>query len=123
MPSKSNYSDLQVWQKTRLLAADVYRMTRPFPREELFGLGQQMRRAAISILCNIGEGNGRWSRTDYRHFLVMARGSALELEAQIVIAEDLEYLSREKASELNEQTLEIARMLNGMIRYVDAQRR
>ena len=53
----------------------------------------------------------------------MARGSALELEAQIVITEDLEYLSREKAAELNEQTLEIARMLNGMIRYVDAQHR
>ena len=123
MASKSNYRNLQVWQKARLLASDIYRMTRRFPREELFGLVQQMRRAVLSILFNIAEGNGRWSRTDYRHFLMMARGSALEVEAQIVIAEDLEYLSTEMAAALNERTMEIARMLNGMIRYIDAQRR
>ena len=114
--NKSNYRDLLVWQKARGLAKDVYVLTRPFPRSETFGLVSQMRRTAISIVCNIAEGQGRWTRPDYRHFLLMARGSAFELEAQLIVAQDIGYI--DDAETLIERTIEITRMLNGLLRYV-----
>ena len=114
----SNYRDLTVWQKARALTVQVYRATRAYPRHEMFGLTAQMRRAGISILCNIAEGQGRWSRPDYLRFLTIARGSALELEAQIVISEDLEYLESADAASLLEATTEVAKMLNGLIRRI-----
>jgi four helix bundle protein len=113
----SNYRKLVVWQKARVLAVRVYRGTRRFPREEMFGLVQQMRRAAISILCNIAEGQGRWTRPDYAHFLIQARGSALELEAQIVISADLEFLEATEAADMIDNALEVCRMLNGLLRH------
>ena len=82
--SKSSYRDLLVWQKARVLAKDIYILTRAFPRDETFGLISQMRRSAISIASNIAEGQGRWNRRDYRRFLFIARGSTFELEAQIM---------------------------------------
>src|SRR5258706_14054630 len=88
----SNYRSLLVWQKARELAGLVYRETARFPRVEMFGLVQQMRRAAVSILSNIAEGQGRHSRRDCAHFLIMARGSAMELQAPLVVSNDLEYL-------------------------------
>jgi four helix bundle protein len=114
--SKSNYRNLDVWQKARVLAKDIYILTRSFPRDETFGLISQMRRTAISIICNIAEGQGRWTRPDYRRFLLIARGSAFELEAQLVIAEDIGYI--DDAEPLTERTIEITRMLNGLLRYV-----
>jgi len=75
-----------------------------------------MRRSAISIACNIAEGQGRWNRRDYRRFLFIARGSAFELEAQIIIAADIGYI--ENPDSLTERTTEIARMLNGLLRYL-----
>ena len=117
----SNYRKLIVWQKARVLAVNVYRATSRYPREEMFGLTSQMRRACLSILCNIAEGQGRWSRPDYHRFLIDARGSVLELEAQLVISEDLEYLKPDKAAALLDATLEIAKMLNGLLRHVRAE--
>jgi len=114
--SKSSYRDLLVWQKARVLAKDIYVLTRRFPRSETFGLISQMRRSAISIACNIAEGQGRWNRRDYRRFLFIARGSAFELEAQIIIAADIGYI--ENPDSLTERTTEIARMLNGLLRYL-----
>jgi four helix bundle protein len=117
--SKSGYSGLLVWQKARVLAKDIYVLTRSFPREETFSLVQQMRRAAVSVLCNIAEGRGRRTRPDYRHFVLMARGSVFELAAQIIIASDVGYVAEETADELGKRTSEIARMLNGLLRYID----
>ena len=114
--SKSNYRDLLVWQKARVLAKDIYILTRSFPRNETFGLVSQMRRTAVSIVCNIAEGQGRWTRPDYRRFLLIARGSAFELEAQLIIAQDIGYI--EDVEELTERAIEITRMLNGLLRYV-----
>lgn len=114
--SRSSYRDLLVWQKARGLAKDIYVLTRSFPRHETFGLVSQMRRSALSIACNIAEGQGRWTRPDYRHFLLMARGSAFELETQIIIAADIGYIGDSDA--LIERTSEIARMLNGLLRYL-----
>ena len=110
---------MDVWQKARLLAKDIYVITRSFPREEMFGLTQQMRRAAVSILCNIAEGRGRRSRADYRRFILIARGSVFELQAQIIIASDIGYLEESTAKSLVKRTAEIARMLSGLVRYLD----
>jgi four helix bundle protein len=119
--NQSNYRKLDVWEKARALAVQVYRATRRYPREEMFGLAQQMRRAAISILSNIAEGQGRWTRPDYHRFLVNARGSALELEVQIVISEDLEFLKPDDSARMLEGVAEVARMLNGLLRHVRSQ--
>jgi len=114
--NRSSYRDLLVWQKARVLAKEIYVLTRSFPRSETFGLVSQMRRTAVSIPSNIAEGQGRWTRPDYRHFLLIARGSTFELETQITIAADIGYLDDPDA--LIERTSEIARMLNGLLRYV-----
>jgi four helix bundle protein len=118
----SNYRNLLVWQKARELARDLYRETATFPRDETFGLVQQMRRAAISILSNIAEGQGRYSRRDCAHFLTIARGSAMELEAQIVMSHDLHYIQAAKAKALEMCVIEVTRMLNGMLEHFERHR-
>lgn len=77
------------------MVTKIYRATHGFPREEMFGLTNQLRRAAISIACNIAEGQGRLSRREFQQFLGQARGSLIEMETQIVIAGNLGYLARE----------------------------
>jgi four helix bundle protein len=114
--SESNYRKLIVWQKARELAECVYRETQQFPKVEIFGLTQQMRRAAISILSNIAEGQGRYTRRDCRRFLLIARGSATELEAQIVISSDLQFLSPKAAGDLENRATEVCRILNGLLK-------
>ncbi len=116
----SNFRDMKVWQRARELARDIYQETQRFPRVEIFGLVQQMRRAAVSVLSNIAEGQGRWLRNDARHFALIARGSLLELEAQIVIASDLEYIDPCRADDLVGKTVEVVRMINGLIRHYDS---
>ena len=91
-------------------------LTASFPRQETFSLVQQMRRGALSIVCNIAERQSRRSRPDYRHFVLMARGSAYELEAQIIVASDVD---ETVAESLIERINEIARMLNGLIRFIN----
>jgi four helix bundle protein len=83
---------LIAWQKAKSLALDVYRSTQQFPKHEIYGLSSQMRRAAVSIPSNIAEGKGRRSHADLAHFLYQARGSLLELETQISIASDFDYI-------------------------------
>lgn len=114
--TQSNYRNLMVWQKARELARLIYGETSRFPREEMFGLTAQMRRAAVSILCNIAEGDGRYSRKEGRRFLLIARGSAMELETQLLVAGDMEYLQAEMATSLEGRALEICRMLNGLLK-------
>src|SRR5262249_54724824 len=97
----------------------VYRATQAFPREELFGLTRQMRRAAISIVSNIAEGKGRNTRREYKSFLVIARGSAFELQAQAIVAADLELMSQRRRDVCVARTSQIAKMLNGIIRHLD----
>jgi len=97
----------------------IYEETRCFPREETFGLTSQMRRAAVSIPCNIAEGQGRASRKDFRQFLAISRGSLLELETQLLIAEDLKLLRRSKRELLFEKTGELLRMLNALMKSMD----
>jgi four helix bundle protein len=86
-----SYRDLIVWQRAIELTIALYRLTRAFPREEIFGLTSQLRRASVSIASNIAEVYGRGSKGEYRSFLGIARGSALEVQTQLVIARSLDY--------------------------------
>jgi four helix bundle protein len=122
MMSKSMYRDLEVWQKSRRLASTLYRLTGDFPRSEMFGLTSQMRRASISVISNIAEGYGRRSSDDTIRFLVMARGSLLEIEAQTVVAIDLEFLPPSGGEDLIAKALEAVRLLNGLIRHHEQKR-
>lgn len=110
-----SYRDLVVWQKSMALVTEVYRCTENFPRTETFGLVTQLRRAAVSIPSNIAEGQGRLSTGEFRQFLGHARGSLLELETQVLIAQDLGYLPAEQVDELLEHTAEMGRILNGLL--------
>jgi len=112
----SSYRELLVWQKAMDLVDNVYTAVRRFPREELFALSQQMRKAAVSIPSNIAEGWGRWSRAEYRLFVRNARGSALELQTQIVIAKRQKFVTGEVAAKLDAQAEEVGKMLNGLLR-------
>jgi four helix bundle protein len=100
------------------LTVDIYKATRPFPKEELFGITSQMRRAASSIGANIAEGSGRRSDGELTRFLHIARGSAAELEYHLLLAHDLELLSDALHSSLAKQTDEVQRMLTALIQQV-----
>jgi four helix bundle protein len=114
--SQKRYQELIVWQKAMELSRVIYQVTKSFPEDERFGLTSQLRRASISIPSNIAEGQGRLTAGEFRQFLGTARGSAFEVETQIQLALDLEYLSTAEASNLLELTSEVSRMLNGLIR-------
>jgi four helix bundle protein len=115
--NKSGYRDLEVWQKARALATHIYEATAAFPRHEFWGLTQQMRRAAVSVPSNIAEGHGRKTTRDRIQFLVVARGSLLELETQALIAADLGFTTSDDAEMVVIRTTEVIRLLNGLIRY------
>jgi four helix bundle protein len=85
-----SYRELQVWQRSIELATAVYRLTAGFPRDEVYGLSSQIKRAAVSVASNIAEGYGRLSRGEFRQFLAIARGSVLELQTQFEIAHRLD---------------------------------
>jgi len=107
---------LQVWQKAIALCEAIYQVTHRFPDDERFGLTTQMRRAAVSIPSNLAEGYGRGTRRDYRQFVRIARGSAFEVETQILVAQRLGFLTDDAANVLVSQVREVLRMLNGLIR-------
>jgi len=109
-----DYRDLIVWQKAMDLVETIYQTTRTFPREEIYGLTSQIRRAAVSIPSNIAEGNGRNTTRDYVHFLGMAYGSVKEVETQVLIAERLEYINPSRSGELVKMTGEAARLISGL---------
>ena len=111
---KKSYRDLKVWQKSIVLAKDVYQLTEAFPRREQFGLAAQMRRAAVSIASNIAEGAARHSDKDYAHFLVIARGSAAELLTQLEIAYEVGFVDAKTKESAEEKANEISRMLSGL---------
>jgi four helix bundle protein len=109
------YKELGVWRKAVDLTTEVFRITRHFPDDENFGLTSQIRRAAVSIPANIAEGWGRGTTREYLKFLLISRGSLMELETHDIISARLGYLSKEETAGLNARVDEIGRMLNGLI--------
>ena len=114
-----NFKELKVWQKSYELCIEVYKITKSFPNEEKFSLTSQMRRAAISIPSNIAEGYGRKTIPDYVRCLYIAYGSTCELETQILLSGDLNYLNEENRNILLEKTREVERMLMALIKSLE----
>jgi four helix bundle protein len=110
-----SYRDLIAWQKSMDLVEKIYECTKAFPREEIYGLTAQLRRAAVSIPSNIAEGQARHSQPEFKHFLTHARGSLVEVETQIQIANRLKYLSTAAAQAILDQCAELGRILNALI--------
>ncbi|MCB2149576.1 MAG: four helix bundle protein [Deltaproteobacteria bacterium] len=110
-----NYKELKVWQKSYTLCLDVYRITRIFPKEEIYGITSQLRRSAVSIPSNIAEGYGRKTTADYIRFLYIAYGSLCELETQVMLTGDLNYLDDVKLEGLKANISEAERMLKALI--------
>src|SRR5437588_12483334 len=111
----SSFKDLRFWQEAMKFTVDVYRATAQFPRHELYGLSQQLRRAAVSVPSNIAEGKGHRSDREFGNFLLHARGSLLEVQAQVMIAKELQYISDEEAKRLLASADAICRSLNSLI--------
>ena len=108
------YSDLRVWQEAMNLVTDIYRMTKPFPSKEKFGLASQIQRAAVSVPCNIAEGHGRKSTNAYLNHLSIAFGSLMELETQVQIAARLEYLTEDNANHILAKTDHVGKMIGAL---------
>ncbi len=111
-----DYKKLLVWQKAHQLALYIYEITQPYPKSELFGIVNQLRRAAISIPSNIVEGSGRRTNKEFRHFLQMAYGSANEIEYQLLLSKDLKFISESTYNESTSNLLEIKKMLSGLMK-------
>jgi four helix bundle protein len=110
------FTDLRVWIKAHKLALSIYKTTKKFPKEEIFGLISQMRRCSISITSNIAEGFSRQSYKEKTYFYSISLGSVTELQSQLIISRDVDYLNKEKFNELFEDSINTHKMLNGLIK-------
>ncbi len=115
-----SHHDLIVWQKSIVLAKNIYRFTETYPDTEKFGLVNQMRRCAVSIPSNIAEGNARMGDKEFRQFLKIAYGSSAELETQCVISKELGFISQSDFDTVSESLAEIRKMLNVLISNLTA---
>jgi len=115
-----SFKDLKVWQKGHELTLSIYRATKSFPKDEMYGMTSQLRRAAASIPANIAEGCVRGSGAEFRHFLQAALGSASELEYHILLSYELGYLDKSLYEALNGNATELKRMLTSFIQKLQA---
>lgn len=113
-----SYKDLNVWQKAVSFCIEIYKITQKFPKEEVYGLTSQIRRACVSIPSNIAEGRSRNHTNEFIQFLKIAYSSGSEVETQLVIAKEVEYISNAQYLILTTNLTEIMKMLNGLINKV-----
>lgn len=113
-----DYKKIIVWEKSYRFGIHIYSATKSFPKEEIYGLTSQLRRAAISIPSNIAEGSRKSTQKDFRSFLYNAYGSGAELEVQIMFAKDLGYITTEQSQILLSELSEIMKMLNTLIQKI-----
>lgn len=118
MEKIKNFTDLTVWQKGHQLVLDVYQKTNQFPSEEIFSLTNQLRRASVSITSNIAEGFSRKTHKEKLQFYFTALGSLSEVQNQLLIARDLNYLNIDPFNKLISTSIEISKMLNGLIKTI-----
>lgn len=107
---------MNVWKKGHFLVLDIYKITRIFPKEEIFGLVSQIRRASVSFTSNIAEGFSRQTSKEKINFYSIALGSLTELQNQLLIAKDLNYIQKEIFDRLAQNTIELSKMINGLIK-------
>ena len=111
----ASFKDLRVWQEAMKFVVQVYAVTTQFPRHELYGLSNQIRRAAVSIPSNIAEGKGRRSDREFGNYLLHARGSLLEVQTQLMIAKELQYMNNDDALRILASSDTIGRSLNSLV--------
>jgi four helix bundle protein len=116
------YRGLLVWKRSMALVTDTYKIVSAFPKEEMYGISSQIKRAAISVPSNIAEGQGRNSTKEFIYHLSVAYGSLMELETQLQIAVNLEFVENDAADSLFLTTAEIGRMINGLSRSLSAKK-
>ena len=114
------FTDLDAWKKGHDLLLNVYKITRRFPKEEVYGLTSQIRRAAVSITSNIAEGFSRYHFKEKINFYYNARGSASEVQNLLVVARDVGFLKNAEQESLNTATEDVKRLINGLVRSVDS---
>jgi four helix bundle protein len=117
----STFKDLTVWKETKKLTRDIYAITHKLPSYELYALASQLRRAVISIGSNIAEGAGRGTLKDYVHFLYNAKGSAFEVEAQLLLCVELGYVTSDEIQEVLHQEAKVSYLLSRLISALEAQ--
>lgn len=117
-----DYRKLAVWEKAHQMVLATYRVTRNFPKDELYGLMSQMRRAATSIPSNLAEGSGKGTDAELVRYARISMGSARELEYQYLLVRDLEYISPDDFNSLDAQIKEVLRMLTGLIHNLDSRK-
>lgn len=113
-----DFRNLEIWNKSHQLTLEVYKATKNFPKEELYGLTSQMRKSASSIPNNIAEGCGRGTDAEFHRFLIIAMGSSSELEYQLILANELGYIDSIIYKSLNDDLIKIRKMLNSLIKKV-----
>ena len=116
-----NYRDLQVWTKAHSITLDLYRISRGFPREEMYGLTAQLRRAASSIGANLAEGCGRRTSSELARFVRIAMGSASELDYHLLLCRDLGYMKDEDFKRVESELTEVRKMLTSFLNSIEAQ--
>jgi four helix bundle protein len=114
-----NYQELNIWKRSVEMAIEIYNTSKNFPKEELYGLTSQIRRASVSIPSNIAEGFNRYHNKEFRQFLYISLGSCAEVETQLFIAQRLNYVDQEKASKLIKELGEIGKMINSLIKKIN----
>ena len=115
MAGAKGYKDLIVWQRAVKFVVEVYKVTNGFPREEIYGLTSQIRRAAVSVPSNIAEGQARNSPRAFASHLNIALGSSAELETQLIVANEIDYLDEKDLERLSAELTELVRMLHGLL--------
>jgi four helix bundle protein len=114
-----NYKDLNIWKRSIGIVEDIYKITKNFPNEEIYGLTSQLRRSAVSIPSNIAEGFARFSNKEYKQFLFISLGSCAELSTQIIITLRLGYFENKRANKLLNEIDEISKMTMSLIKKLD----
>jgi len=115
------FEELIIWQEARKFTNNIYRVTNKFPKEELYGLTSQMRRAAVSVMSNIAEGFDRRTTKEFISFLIIARASVSEVQNDLYISLDLNYINTENFQTNYDYTQKIAKLINGLITYLKSQ--
>ena len=115
------FEELIIWQEARKFANNIYRLTKKYPQEELYGLTSQMRRAAVSVMSNIAEGFDRRTTKEFISFLVIARASVSEVQNDLYISLDLNYIDNEDFKDYYNHAQKIGKLINGLITYLKSQ--
>ena len=112
-----SFTDLEAWKESHKLVLMVYKITKDFPKEEIFGLTSQLRRAVISIVSNIAEGFSRQGLKEKIQFYYISKSSNTEIQSQLLVSKDLKYLTEENFNNIAEQSIKVNKLISGLIKY------